>query len=343
LKPISKITDNPVNEANMEAATIKSPQPYTRNPESLPLVRMFMTAEQKASESLAIPINPTSFSSPSSPNFIDNSMLSTSPILVKTDSTSTVTPAVNIPTTITTNNNNNTSMHGQLGSANMHGQLGPTVTHPHGQLGMPSPSSIDMPHGQLGDPPKLNSSNSTTDTDCLSSSAGRLVPGITSTTPPPLRHLMSSPVPKLTPMTRSGSTDSGSGGGGDGSKPMLRARSHSDQRPIHEQQLQPQPQQRSPLAVPMDGDKHSSMGSPLTRRVRSEATLRPSEDDRVPLKALINNKQQQKHQQQLESEYKKQNESHRRSISADNATEKKKVSSNDRLAPFKCIKRTFGY
>jgi hypothetical protein len=217
-------------------------------------------------------------------------------------------------------------MHGQLGSANMHGQLGPTITSPHGHLGMPSPASIDMPHGQLGEPPKLNTSSSTTsDTDYLSNSVGRLVPGAATTTPPP-RHLMNSPVPKLTPMTRSGSTDGG--------KPMLRARSHSEQRPVHEQQPQPQPQQRSPLAVPLSADKQNNMSSPLARRVRSATTLRPSEEDRVPLKALINNKQQQKqqHQSQLQQvDKKKQNESHRRSISADNATEKKKVSSNRSL------------
>ncbi|CAO3669231.1 unnamed protein product [Rhizopus stolonifer] len=99
----------------------------------------------------------------------------------------------------------------------------------------------------------------------------------------PSRNLLNSPISKLTPMTRAGSSDTG--------KP-LRARSHSEQSLDHD--------------TPMP---HLDNELPLARRVRSATTLRPPEEDYTKISKVqpVNEKTM---------------ESHKRSISADN-TEKK--------------------
>lgn len=158
----------------------------------------------------------------------------------------------------------------------------------------------------------------TTTNELTTQQNGGLVPGAP-------RNIMHSPVSKLTPMTRGVSADGG--------KPMLRARSHSEQPPMQDQyqrnKFNTTNHETAPLAVP--AVKASNISSPLARRVRSATTLRPSEDDNSPLKTLMANKQfQQKQQQQqkpIQTETKsKTTDSHRRSISADNATHTKKAS-----------------
>lgn len=151
---------------------------------------------------------------------------------------------------------------------------------------------------------------------------GGLVPGAP-------RNIMHSPVSKLTPMTRGVSADGG--------KPMLRARSHSEQPPKQDQyqrnQFNTTNHETTPLSVPAVKNVASNISSPLARRVRSATTLRPSEDDNSPLKTLMANKQFQQKQQQQQQQKSTQTEikskttdSHRRSISADNATHTKKAS-----------------
>ncbi|KAI8887173.1 kinase-like protein [Backusella circina FSU 941] len=175
---------------------------YTRNPESLPLVRMFMNTDQK-SDLLAPPPNTNMntgggmghFSNPSSPQ-LSNDIKLPSPILFPKSLDSFPTNNNNVPQTEKT----------------------PIP-------GAPSPSG-----------------------------------------------LMGSPVSKLTPLTPLGTVDS--------SKPMLRARSHSEQRPVREQAS-------NRLDLPTNANiKNTMTSSPLARRVRSATSLRQNEEDSVPLKAL---------------------------------------------------------
>lgn len=226
-KTVKPKMNNSVSLSN-ESDSSKA-QNYTRNPESLPLVRMFMTAEQKAAELVSIPNGQMNTSSPP-PKYLPDTSPKTSEL--------------------------------------------------------PNLESPTRRNDYLGD--NLNSQ-----TDFLSHHSGRLVPGAP-------RNLMNTPVSKLTPMTRTASADSG--------KPVIRARSNSEQRPGTDE---------TSLVVP----KISNVSSPLARRVRSATTLRPS--DQLPLKALVANKQlynQMQHDEKVKS-----SDSHRRSISADNATSTKKV------------------
>lgn len=98
----------------------------------------------------------------------------------------------------------------------------------------------------------------------------------------PSRNLLNSPICKLTPMTRAGSSDTG--------KP-LRARSHSEQSSDNDTSM-----------------PHLHNELPFARRVRSATTLRPPEEDYSKISKIqpVNEKTM---------------ESHKRSISADN-TEK---------------------
>lgn len=107
-------------------------------------------------------------------------------------------------------------------------------------------------------------------------------------------------------------------------QPMMRARSQSDQR-------QPVPLRNRQGSSPDTKNDESSLkpshaGLPLARRVRSATTLRPTEEDSVPLKALIANKQQQLYQSSANVQSASSSSSpsntnkhhdHRRSISAD--------------------------
>lgn len=257
-------TPSPQSESESNSTTVKA-QNYTRNPESLPLVRMFMTPEQKAAELLSIPNGQINTSSP--PKYLSES----SP-LSKSNTTSPILPS--------------------------------------------KPPSSPSLNNQFQEPLSRND----TTLDFPSHQSGRLVPGAP-------RNIMHSPVSKLTPMTRGGSSEGG--------KPMLRARSHSEQPPMQDQYQRnyfgSSDHDFSPPAVPNLKNAMSNISSPLARRVRSATTLRPSEEDSVPLKTLVVNKQiQHQQQQQLqkasENDAKiKSTDSHRRSISADNATNTKKV------------------
>ncbi|CEG69461.1 Putative STE/STE20/YSK protein kinase [Rhizopus microsporus] len=201
--------DKPMLSSSPSAAEKTLGQTYTRNPETLPLVRMFMNPDQ--SPDLLVPPNINS-----------------------------VTPDIRLPSPI----------------------LNPRVEEEQIQPPRPSIPKIDL---QKLEPNKAP------------------------------RSLLGSPISKLTPMTRSGSSDNG--------KPMIRARSHSDQRPDHQQQydVPPVPQLRGNVV-------------PLARRVRSATTLRPVEDKPPTQKSPKPTDRKNKN-----------TESHRRSISADNTENTKKM------------------
>ncbi|KAG2211201.1 hypothetical protein INT47_006320 [Mucor saturninus] len=185
---------------------------YTRPPESLPLVRMFMTAEQKAAEQVNMASPPTPLSTP--PNAV---------------STATATVKAAPPTA--------------------------SMTIPD----IPQRSDFSMGGGDIHT------------TDFLSSHSKRLVP----------RNL-TTPVSKLTPMTRTASAES--------AVSKTRARSHSEQRA----------EPMVSLTVPK-----LASSSPLARRVRSATTLRPAvEEDAVGRVVRATEKEGK--------------DLHRRSISADN-------------------------
>ncbi|CEP11169.1 hypothetical protein [Parasitella parasitica] len=278
------------NSKDTTDATVKATQTYTRNPESLPLVRMFMTAEQKAAESLLnIPSN-NNLAIDSTPNHIK-----TAETTLDSFSNTLMKSTANTPTAATLSN-----IHGQLGD-------------------LPSrPSTIrDMapPPDQLSNGLEFIASHSN----------GRLVPGA-----PPPRNLMNSPVSKLVPLSRSGSTDGG--------QPMLRAKSHSEQNYMHEQGTSSFDTQQPVPLVPNLKNAMANVSSPLARRVRSATTLRPSADQENVKKTLLSNKQQQHLQQQIQvtpsspvltrAETRnpgQSTDSHRRSISADNASSNKKL------------------
>jgi hypothetical protein len=230
----------------------------------------------------------------------------------------------------------------------------------------PSPPSLGPPLGRNESGHSLLTPFSSLDHSDSLFSSEKLVPGAPS--PSGIGHhnsgssLMGSPVSKLTPLTPLGTVDN--------SKPMLRARSHSEQRPVREQTSSNRlerhhhhhqlsvphnnhPYQGSSLdpnsipAVPTNANiKNPMASSPLARRVRSATSLRQNEEDSVPLKALVANKQQQlynhhhQHQQSVPSANislknddqdgnktgSHSGDSHRRSISADNLSNSKKVS-----------------
>ncbi|ORE03016.1 kinase-like protein [Rhizopus microsporus var. microsporus] len=163
-------SDKPILSSSPSAAEKTLGQTYTRNPETLPLVRMFMNPDQ-------------------------------SPDLLAPPNVNSVTPDIRLPSPI----------------------LNPKAEEEQIQPPRPSIPKIDL---QKLEPNKAP------------------------------RSLLGSPISKLTPMTRSGSSENG--------KPMIRARSHSDQRPDHQQQydIPPVPQLRGNVV-------------PLARRVRSATTLRP--------------------------------------------------------------------
>lgn len=154
---------------------------YTRNPETLPLVRMFMTAEQKAAEA----------QNQTPPKYV-------------------------------------------------------TESPPPDQLD--EQKTVKEKTAKESPPPLLTDQSKTQQESLLNHTSARLVPGASP------RNLMNSPVSKLVPLSRSGSTDGG--------KPMIRARSHSEQRTEPDMI-------KMPVNVP----------SPLARRVRSATTLRPSDDN----------------------------------------------------------------
>lgn len=111
-----------------------------------------------------------------------------------------------------------------------------------------------------------------------------------------------------------------------GSNPMVRARSHSDQENARENgflKADPSPPQRyqHQRATPSIADLKANNAIPLARRVRSATTLRRSDEDTVPLKALVATKQQQYQLQKRQNSApleKSKDSPHRRSISADN-------------------------
>ncbi|SAL99244.1 hypothetical protein [Absidia glauca] len=162
---------------------------------------------------------------------------------------------------------------------------------------------------------------------------------------------------KLIPLTRPSSPDNPVSTASSGQS-MSRTRSYSDQRQAHyttpqqstttlsvpnghNQELRPLPPTMvsSSPAIPSHMGRNnptaSSSSNHLARRVRSATTLRRSEEDSVPLKALVTNKQYNQQQQQQKgfkqhqlasslilskqaSSGGKKNADHRRSISADN-------------------------
>lgn len=245
--------DNKTVKVKVEPSTVKATQTYTRNPETLPLVRMFMTAEQKAAEAQ----NQNGGNFMVMPKYVSEG--SSSSISVKLE------PPPSLPSSATN-----------------------TI---HGQLDEPKTIKESSTIPSLS----LNEQKTMQQESLLNHTSARLVPGASP------RNLMNSPVSKLIPLSRSGSSD--------GSKPMIRARSHSEQRIPYEQN------DNSVVKMPVN------VSSPLARRVRSATTLRPPEEDGTPLKQILNKQQQQQQQVkplnplQIDFEEKKVKDSHRRSIS----------------------------
>ncbi|KAI9486884.1 MAG: hypothetical protein EXX96DRAFT_550935 [Benjaminiella poitrasii] len=153
-------------------------------------------------------------------------------------------------------------------------------------------------HGQLDDPfskptskketSSLNDLTTTNSDPQANYNTAKLMPDASP------RHLMNSSVPKLVPMTRAGPLEGG--------KPMIRARSHSEQRLGIEHEKprlvsapigtsSSEPDQSVPI---LSNFKNSTtnISSPLARRVRSATTLRPSEEENSSYKALMHSKQQ---------------------------------------------------
>ncbi|KAF7721702.1 hypothetical protein EC973_004291 [Apophysomyces ossiformis] len=187
-------------------------------------------------------------------------------------------------------------------------------------------------------------SEQTATSDSLSS-CGRLVPGQRQG-----QLLANTAASKLTPGSRAGSPEETI----HVSRTISRVRSHSDQKTVREQQQPPKPDvpthkyQQANLSIPgtlglpvtdalssssgsNPKQKANSSFSPLARRVRSATSLRHTEEDKVPLKALVANKQHQLYQASVQanrpelrkrsesnSAHKQAHDSHRRSISADN-------------------------
>ncbi|KAF1800387.1 kinase-like domain-containing protein [Mucor lusitanicus] len=131
------------------------------------------------------------------------------------------------------------------------------------------PLSMETPHlvKPTAESPMASQSNSSS------------IPGA-----PPPRNLMNSPVSKLVPLSRSGSAE----GGG---KPMIRARSHSEQRPMLEQERERSSSfdtgQPVPTAPSLKNASVANISSPLARRVRSATTLRPPSDEESMLQDMI--------------------------------------------------------
>ncbi|ORY98775.1 hypothetical protein BCR43DRAFT_206939 [Syncephalastrum racemosum] len=156
--------------------------------------------------------------------------------------------------------------------------------------------------------------------------SGRLVPGSSLAPPPQVTHQISMPnvasTAKLSPSHLE-------------SRPMSRARSHSDQHAVRQQQhglQQPQQiQQNRPRHQLNQPSLVPDPTPPLARRVRSATTLRQPQTTEPPLKAVIVNKQQQMYKKisterkgSADGAVKQQRQEtsdspHRRSISADNS------------------------
>ncbi|KAI8989978.1 hypothetical protein BDB01DRAFT_488816 [Pilobolus umbonatus] len=228
-----------IHSTNTDSDTSSGSQSYTRNPESLPLVRMFMTPEQISAADTSPNIPPIHLE-----NNIHRPVIPPLPSIINNSPTLSDTTSMRV-----------------------------TV-----------PSRDD------------------TTVDMIPMNGGRLVPG----TPP--RNLIN--IPKLTPMSRSGSADS------NGGKIMVRTRSQSEQKPNYKSN---EPYSSSNLVVPSELLQSSIYTAHATRRVRSATTLRPAEEERSNLinKRIYNPSQRTSDE--------KSTDSHRRSISADNVTDKKKM------------------
>ncbi|KAI8373927.1 kinase-like domain-containing protein [Choanephora cucurbitarum] len=189
----STIKRTPIPKPSIES--LQKPT-YTRNPESLPLVRMFMTSEQKTSDSLNVPDTHTTALPTSSP-------------------TRKTVPELNLSTRT---------------------ESAPNLSSPSYNL-----------------------------------YTSKLVPGTPTSLPlSSSRNLMSSPVPKLAPVSRSPDHSS--------AKPMIRARSHSEQRPNLERSGSRNPLTAEPIpAVPNLKQAMVNASLPLARRVRSATTLGQSD------------------------------------------------------------------
>ncbi|CAO3624315.1 unnamed protein product [Cunninghamella blakesleeana] len=227
----------------------------------------------------------------------------------------------------------------------------------------PSPSILPTleksPHATINAPLPLGSNylrpNSSIDSEVCTTPVGsnKLVPGANNNRLP----VTYSGSNKLIPLSRSVSPDDSSSSN-TSSQSMSRTVSHSDQRSQQQQDnLLSVPSMPTPLNNQNNNiinkqDQSSSFLSQnklsdsistahLARRVRSATTLRKSEEDSVPLKALVANKQYHHHQQQQQQQQQQQKLSlqqktphhlqksitenkkysdHRRSISADNVS-----------------------
>ncbi|KAI8393384.1 uncharacterized protein BYT42DRAFT_609180 [Radiomyces spectabilis] len=349
-------------------------RPFHRNPESLPLLRLFANAPNASSSSAttdmahSAPLNfmsssqhPSSTATPSHPSLspspvIDFTASATSQLATSTMKplrTATSSQQIDYSPTVKAHSNLNPSMTSIPQPANHSPLLFPispqmnredastNLSAPQDTIRPVSPLTLKPTYSETIGTPSSEVSNTSSE---ILSSSGKLVPGAHIRSHAPLG---SPSTAKLSPSNRSASSDTGLEG-----RPMSRARSHSDQRMVLDQNRSGSSHAHAvhghhpsfAEAIPNATSNlkgHVNTSSPLARRVRSAISLRHSEEDSMPLKTLVANKQQQiyqasKHAQQPVKMSKQSSmtpdgkqtpqtyESHRRSISADHVDESRK-------------------
>ncbi|KAI8143665.1 hypothetical protein BJV82DRAFT_100266 [Fennellomyces sp. T-0311] len=324
-----------------------SSRPF-RNRETHPLVRLFENVQSQTDNLLGAPGVSTPLSK--SPNILPSPISSLSPVILPMQSSvTTPSPVIDLDSGAITSSQplrpispapvKAMSPGDALHIAPKDSKLKYDTPH------APSEPDNGRPASPLTVKPRKNSGASLIPTTDQLMSSTRLIPGLHS------RQLTPSSTPaqpalghgaKLSPRMASSSPENGLYA----SKPMSRARSHSDQHqsfepsngllkvePHHHSRRLHRPAPSVPTVSPQStedsGLKPTIAALPLARRVRSATTLRQSEEDTVPLKALVANKQQQLYQASIHAnstgvtekssqEIKdKQPHDHRRSISAD--------------------------
>lgn len=296
-------------------------------PETHPLVRMFENLPSP-SDGLLAPGATTPLAS--SPHVHPSSSVTLSPTLLPVQATAndtnsiTPSPVIDLDSGATTQLLRPVSPSLNAMSPADVLQIRPTqMETPPPPLGRTPPSPFSPPSKDEHDVPRLKPNV----TESLASGS-RLVPGRSLAPPPQVTHQISMPnvasTAKLSPSHLE-------------SRPMSRARSHSDQRAVQRQHGLQQPQhlqQNRPRHQLNPSSLVPDPTPPLARRVRSATTLRQPQPAEPPLKAMIVNKQQQMYKKisterkgSADSAVKQQpheSSPHRRSISADNSRKVRK-------------------
>ncbi|CAO3608951.1 unnamed protein product [Cunninghamella echinulata] len=339
---------------------------FQRNLDNLPLARLFENNNNNALQTpdLLSPLNSSLASTPittmSSTTYFSststgNTPPTASPFLQPSLSSNVSQIGTNTPPNIGPSSLPSSSLN-TITDAKLTSTLYPPIT----QGSEEASSSLSSSVSSLEKPQTapLGSSylrpNPSLDAETVTAPTGsnKLVPGINNNRLPTTYSSSN----KLIPLSRSVSPDDSSSSITSSSQSMSRTRSYSDQRQHHYQHQQQQ--QDNLLSVPTsltvtNQNNPTTMKDPapfapsqnqvynntahLARRVRSATTLRRSEEDSVPLKALVANKQYQQQQKltlqqnqhhqivsipKLEKSIteNKKYADHRRSISADNVS-----------------------